>query len=70
MILQWAAHVDVYEKWATEIGSAPWPIVITEVDGHTLVFEDIKTEGGANVLDQSVLDSIRFLDALPSPPTS
>ena len=49
------------------IGGTPWPIVVTEVGGHTLVFEDIK---GANTLDQSVLDSIRFLDALPTPPAS
>ena len=34
---------------------------------RTLAFEDIK---GGNTLDQSVLDSIRFLDALPTPPAS
>ena len=43
----------------TPIGGTPWPIVITEVGGHTLVFENLK---GANTLDQSVLDSVRFLD--------
>jgi hypothetical protein len=31
------------------------------------VFENIK---GGNTLDQSVLDSIRFLDELPTPPAS
>ena len=67
MILQWSEHADVNAKWATDIGAAPWPIVVTEVNGHTLVIEDVK---GANTLDQSVLDSIRFLDALPTPPTS
>jgi hypothetical protein len=67
MILQWTQHADVGWKWATGIGGTSWPIVITEVDGHTLVFEDIK---GSNELDQTVLDSIRFLKALPAPPTS
>ena len=67
MILQWAEHADVNATWATELGGEAWPIVVTEVDGHTLVIENIH---GANVLDQDVLDSIRFLDALPSPPTS
>lgn len=67
MILQWGEHADVNARWATDIGAAPWPIVVTEVNGHTLVIEDVK---GANTLDQSVLDSIRFLDALPTPPAS
>jgi hypothetical protein len=67
MILQWSEHADIGSRWATEIGAAPWPIVVTEVGGHTIVIEDVK---GANALDQSVLDSIRFLDALPTPPTS
>jgi hypothetical protein len=67
LILQWTQHADPGWTWATDIGSAAWPIVIAEVDGHTLVFEDIKS---GNELDQSVLDSVRFLDALPSPPAS
>jgi len=67
MILQWTQHADVGWKWATMIGGMSWPIVITEVDGHTLVFEDIK---GGNTLDQSILDSIHFLHALPAPPAS
>ena len=69
LILQWAERADVNAKWATEIGSGAWPIIITEMDRHTLVFENVRTEGGVNILDQSVLDSIRFLDALPTPPT-
>jgi hypothetical protein len=67
MILQWTQHADLGARWATGIGGTSWPIVITEVNGHTLVFEDLK---GANTLDQSVLDSVRFLTALPTPPTS
>lgn len=67
MILQWSQHADPGWKWANSIGGTPWPIVITEVGGHTLVFENLK---GANTLDQSVLDSVRFLTALPTPPTS
>lgn len=65
MILQWSQHADPSARWATEIGSSPWPIVITEVDGHTLVFEAVT---GANTLDQATLDSVRFLDALPTAP--
>ena len=67
MILQWTQHADVGWNWATGIGGTPWPIVITEVGGHTLVFEDIKS---GTTLDQSVLDSIHFLTALPTPPAS
>lgn len=67
LVLQWTQHADPGWKWAGDIGFPPYPIVITEVGGHTLVFENIK---GANTLDQSVLDSLRFLDALPTPPTS
>jgi hypothetical protein len=67
MILQWSQHADPGWNWATDVGGSSWPIAITEVGGHTLVFEDIK---GANTFDQSVLDSVRFLDALPNPPTS
>lgn len=70
MILQWAEHADVYAKWATEIGSAPWPVVVTEVGGHTIVFEAVKADGAAWVLDQETIDSVRFLDTLPTPPTS
>jgi hypothetical protein len=68
MILQWTQHADPGWNWATDLaGPTPWPIVITEVNGHTLVFENVK---GANTLDQTVLDSVRFLDALPTPPAS
>lgn len=68
MILQWTQHADAGWKWATDLaGTTPWPIVITEVNGHTIVFEDISS---GTTLDQSVLDSVRFLDALPTPPTS
>ena len=70
LILQWGQHADIYWKWATEIGSGPWPIVVTEVDGHTIVIENAIAQGGGYVVDQSVLDSIRFLDALPTPPAS
>ena len=67
MILQWSQHADPGWNWATGIGGTSWPIVVTEVGGHTLVFEDIKT---GTTLDQAVLDSVRFLTALPNPPTS
>ena len=42
MILQWTQHADLGARWATGIGGTSWPIVITEVNGHTLVFEDLK----------------------------
>ena len=67
LVLQWTQHADPGWKWAGDIGFPPYPIVVTEVGGHTLVFENIK---GVNTLDQSVLDSVRFLDALPTPPAS
>ena len=67
LVLQWTQHADPGWKWAGSIGFPPYPIVITEVTRHTLVFEDIE---GANTLYQSVLDSVRFLDALPTPPTT
>jgi len=68
MVLQWTQHADPGWKWSTDVaGTTSWPIVITEVGGHTIVFEDIKA---GNVLDQAVLDSVRFLTALPTPPAS
>jgi hypothetical protein len=70
LILQWGQHADPSWNWATEIGSKPWPIVVTEVGGHTIVIENVITKDGAYAVDQSVLDSIRFLDALPTAPTS
>ena len=59
MILQWTQHADVGAKWATDIGADAVADRHHRGGGHTLVIEDIK---GANTLDQSVLDSIHFLD--------
>ncbi len=70
LVLQWTQHADPGWKWASDIGGDAWPIVITEVNGHTLVFEGAVTESGQNLTDRSVLDSVRFLDALPTPPAS
>jgi hypothetical protein len=46
-------------------------LVVTEVDGATLVFESAIVEpDGSAVVDREVLDTVRFHDALPEAPAS
>jgi hypothetical protein len=65
-VLQWAAHAEA-GWWNLEIGGRD-TVIVTEVDGHTLVFEVATFSGSDYQVDQAALDSIRFLDALPTPP--
>jgi hypothetical protein len=44
---------------------------VTEVDGVTLVFEAVDSKPGEDLTsDREILDTVRFLDALPTPPPS
>ena len=45
-----------------------WSLVVTEVDGATLLMEIVRQDGSTWPVDRSVVDSIRFLDALPEAP--
>jgi hypothetical protein len=54
--------------WNGELDT-PGTIVVTEVDGATLAFEAVLVgEDGSFTTDREVLDTVRFLDALPEPP--
>ena len=64
-VLEWAAHADPGGWWNLHFGDHD-KVLVTEVAGHTIVFEVWNDKG----VDQATLDSIRFLDALPTPPTS
>ncbi len=56
--------------WNGEIDT-PGIATVTEVDGVTLVFEAINVKPGEDLTsDREVLDTVRFVDALPTPPPS
>jgi hypothetical protein len=56
--------------WNGELDT-PGTIVVTEVDGVTLAFESVLVEpGGGFSTDVGLLDTVRFLDALPEPPSN
>jgi hypothetical protein len=66
-VLTWMPHVVSGGFWNAEIGSRD-TLLVTEVDGAMLVFETGVVENGLFSVDQTIVDSIRFLDALPTPP--
>ena len=68
-ILLWASHAAVGAFWNGVFGDH-WSLVVTEVDGVTLLMEIVRQDGSTWPVDRSVVDSIRFLDALPTPPAS
>jgi hypothetical protein len=45
-------------------------IVVTEVDGSTLAFEAGSASGDTWTVDRATIDTVRFLDDLPTPPAS
>ncbi len=63
------AQADQAGHWAAAIDSTKI-LVVTEVDGATLVVESTVIEDGLTQADRATLDSIRFLDVLPTPPAS
>jgi hypothetical protein len=69
--VQRSANSDA--SWATVIASAD-TLVVTEVDGASIVFEAAVTEAptgdGDFVADRTFLDSVKFVNELPSPPAS
>jgi hypothetical protein len=68
-ILLWASHAADGTFWNGTFGDQ-WSLVVTEVDGTTLLMEIARQDGTTWPVDRDVLDSIRFLDALPTPPAS
>lgn len=66
-ILLWASHAAGGNFWNGRFGDQ-WSLVVTEVDGATILMEIVRQDGSAWPIDRSVLDSIRIVDALPTPP--
>lgn len=66
-ILLWASHAAGGNFWNGRFGDQ-WSLVVTEVDGATILMEIVRQDGSSWPVDRSVLDSIRFVDALPTPP--
>jgi hypothetical protein len=68
-VLTWNPHASSGGFWNAPIGGLGM-VVVTEVDGTSLVFEPVKDSGDTWVIDREVLSTVRFLDALPTPPAS
>jgi hypothetical protein len=68
-ILLWAPHADQGAFWNGVAGDQ-WSLVVTEVDGATFLMEVVRQDGTTWPVDRDVLESIRFLDALPTAPAS
>jgi hypothetical protein len=68
-VLTWIpkGETDAEFFWNAPLGSSD-TLFVTEVNGATLVFEGYAVREGKEVIDQSLIDSVRFLDALPSAP--
>jgi hypothetical protein len=65
-VLTWVPHAWSGGFWNDQIG-ATGLLVVTEVDGVSLTFETVDFGAGLAV-DRATLDTIRFLDELPTPP--
>lgn len=65
-ILTYIPHAAPGGFWNGQIGT-PGLVVVTEVDGVSLVLEPLTFDFGMAV-DRAMLDTIRFLDALPTAP--
>lgn len=68
-VLLWAAHAAEDAVWNGAIGDQ-WSLVVTEVDGTTFVMEVVRQDGATWPVDRDILDSMRFVDAIPEPPAS
>ena len=69
-VLTWVPQAEQNPDffWNGELGGAGIAVV-TEVDGVTVVFESVNVDTGPASADREVLDTVRFLDALPEAPT-
>ena len=61
-VLQWVPHAWDAGEYHLGIGQRD-TVLVTDVDGATIVFEILD---GSGAVPQAVVDSIRFIDALPS----
>ncbi|HEY4634185.1 MAG TPA: hypothetical protein VIH00_09735 [Candidatus Limnocylindrales bacterium] len=68
-ILLWASHAAQGTFWNGVAGDQ-WSLVVTEVDGATFLMEIVRQDGSSWPVDRSVVDSIRFVTELPTPPAS
>lgn len=72
-VLQWIPNASSGGDWHLLHGLED-TVLVTEMDGTTIVFEIIQATSASGTTDdgfvvpQEVVDSIRFLDALPTPP--
>ena len=70
-VLTWVpeAESDPNFFWNGQIDS-PGQLIVTEVDGATLAFEALTDEAGTLIPARDILETVRFLDELPTPPPS
>jgi hypothetical protein len=70
-VLTWVpeAESDPNFFWNGQIDS-PGQLIVTEVDGATLAFEALTVDGDALTATRDILETVRFVDELPTPPPS
>lgn len=66
-VLTWVPRTAGGGFWNGKIGDRGL-LVVTEVDGATLTFEALRFAGEDFEVDRATLDTVRFLDTLPTPP--
>jgi hypothetical protein len=65
-VLTYVPHAWAGGFWNNSIGGEEW-LVVTEVDGVSLTFESL-IFGNGLAIDRDTLDTIQFVNALPTPP--
>lgn len=68
-VLTWMPHAASGGFWNGRIDDIGM-VVVTEVDGVTLVLEPVVPSGDTWDIDREVLETVRFLDELPVAPAS
>ncbi len=68
-VLTWVPHASTGGFWNAPIDDDGM-LVVTEVDGTALIFEPVTRSGDSWAIDRTTMDTVRFLDALPTPPAS
>ncbi len=68
-VLTWVPKAETNPDffWNAPIGSDD-TLFVTEANGATLVFEGWAIKNGKEVIDQSLVDTVQILDALPTAP--
>lgn len=68
-VLTWTIGAGTGGFWNGQLKTDGF-LVVTEVDGATLTFEPGVMVDGQWTIDRDTLDTVRFVDALPTPPAS